>query len=293
MSKAFSTPALLRLRADVVAVVERHRAHPLQRQHRLARARPSPPSSAPGTRPGSRARSASASSSVMPLGMYPFSGSCALVWSVRTSGTMPRRASSGQHVGAVAHQAHRDRLPAPARVLAAFQRLVEVAGHAVAVARLQALLDARRDPPRCPGSTRRSWSRPAVARRPCRPCRPRPPASRASVPPKCLSRRRRERLVRALHDALAADVDPRPRRHLAVHHQAQPLQPRNSSQFDQCPTRLELAISTRGAYVVRAEDAHRLARLHQQRLVVFERLAARARWRGTHRQSRAARPVPP
>ena len=44
------------------------------------------------------------------------------------------------------------------------------------------------------------------------------------MPPKCRARDRAERLVRALHDSLRADVDPRARRHLAVHHQPAPLE---------------------------------------------------------------------
>jgi hypothetical protein len=56
-----------------------------------------------------------------------------------------------------------------------------------------------------------------------------------------------EGLVGALHDALAADVDPGAGGHLAEHHQALAIELVKCSQVAQCGTRLELAISTRGA----------------------------------------------
>ena len=46
----------------------------------------------------------------------------------------------------------------------------------------------------------------------------------AQGPAEVLARQLRERLVRALEDPLGADVDPGPRGHLAVHHQALPLE---------------------------------------------------------------------
>ena len=51
-----------------------------------------------------------------------------------------------------------------------------------------------------------------------------------------------------------------------------PLRARSSkcSWVAQCGTRLELAISTRGASGVGLEDRHRFARLHQQGLIVFQ-----------------------
>ncbi len=56
-----------------------------------------------------------------------------------------------------------------------------------------------------------------------------------------------EGLVRALHDALRADVDPRARGHLAVHHEALAIELVEVLQVAHCGTRLEFAISTRGA----------------------------------------------
>jgi len=52
---------------------------------------------------GSLVLSADASSTCKPAGTYPFKASCADVWSVTTSGTMPRRRSSGNISAAFAY----------------------------------------------------------------------------------------------------------------------------------------------------------------------------------------------
>ena len=79
-----------------------------------------------------------------------------------------------------------------------------------------------------------------------------------------------EGLVGSLHDALAADVDPRSRRHLAEHHQA--LAVELVEVFPRRPFRHEVGIGDEHARRIRVglEDADRLARLDQQRLVVAE-----------------------
>ena len=79
-----------------------------------------------------------------------------------------------------------------------------------------------------------------------------------------------EGLVGALHDALGADVDPGPGGHLAVHHEA--LAVELVEVIPGRPVRHEVGIGDQHAGRVRvgAEDAHRLAGLHQQRLVGFE-----------------------
>jgi hypothetical protein len=71
------------------------------------------------------------------------------------------------------------------------------------------------------------------------------PGQRAAEP---LGRDGGERLVGALQDALGADVDPRARRHLAVHRQPERLEPAELVPGRPLGTRLELAISTRGAH---------------------------------------------
>ena len=85
-----------------------------------------------------------------------------------------------------------------------------------------------------------------------------------------LARDGRERLERALQDALRADVDPRAGRHLAVHRQTLGLEP--PERLPVGPVGHEQAVGDEHArrHLVRAEHADRLAALHEQRLVVLE-----------------------
>ena len=81
-----------------------------------------------------------------------------------------------------------------------------------------------------------------------------------------------EGFVGALNDALAADVDPRAGRHLAVHHQALAIE---LVEFvPGRPVRHEIGIGDQHARRVRVgvENADRLAGLDEQRLVVFQPL---------------------
>ena len=80
-----------------------------------------------------------------------------------------------------------------------------------------------------------------------------------------------EGFVGTLDDALRADVDPAARRHLAIHHQALAIEfvevlPRR-------PRRHQVGVGQQNARSIRMrlEDAHRLARLDQQGLVIFQR----------------------
>ena len=79
-----------------------------------------------------------------------------------------------------------------------------------------------------------------------------------------------EGLERALHDALRADVDPRPGCHLAEHHEALALE--LPEMLPGRPARHQQRVGDQNARGIRlgAEDADRLARLDQQRLVVLE-----------------------
>ena len=81
-----------------------------------------------------------------------------------------------------------------------------------------------------------------------------------------------EALVRALQDPLCADVDPRARRHLAVHREAQRLEP--AELLPRAPLRHEVRVGEQDPRrpFVGAEHADRLARLDEHRLVVGERL---------------------
>ena len=85
-----------------------------------------------------------------------------------------------------------------------------------------------------------------------------------------LARHLDEGLVGALHDALAADVDPRARGHLAEHHQA--LAVELVEMLPGRPVRHQVGVGDQDArrVGVGAEDADRLARLHQKRLVGLE-----------------------
>ena len=83
-----------------------------------------------------------------------------------------------------------------------------------------------------------------------------------------------EGLVGSLDDALAADVDPRPGGHLAVHHQARASSSRKC--VPASPSWHEVGVGDQHAGRVRvgAEDADRLAALHEEGLVLFEVLQA-------------------
>ena len=82
----------------------------------------------------------------------------------------------------------------------------------------------------------------------------------------------REGLVGSLNDALRADVDPRAGGHLAVHDEAGLLQLVELLPVRPVADEVGVADQDARGVVVRAEDADRLARLHQQRLVVVERV---------------------
>ena len=81
-----------------------------------------------------------------------------------------------------------------------------------------------------------------------------------------------EGLVGALNDALRADIDPGAGRHLAVHHQALLIE--LVELLPGRPVRHDIGVGDQNArrVLVCAEDADRLAGLHQQRLVLAERL---------------------
>jgi hypothetical protein len=81
-----------------------------------------------------------------------------------------------------------------------------------------------------------------------------------------------ERLVGALNDSLAADVDPTPRSHLPVHHQALAIE--FGKMLPSGPSADEIRIGDQDARRVResAKDSYRLSRLHQQGFVVVELL---------------------
>ena len=94
------------------------------------------------------------------------------------------------------------------------------------------------------------------------------PARRAAeAPPGDLG----EALVGALDDPLAADVDPGAGGHLPVHRQPERLEPPELVPVRPLADQVRVRDQHPRRPLVGAEDADRLARLHQQRLVVAER----------------------
>ena len=192
----------------------------------------------------------------------------------------PRAHELGQHVGGVAEQRDRPR------------RASRAATRATVVERV---VQRRRSPrprsasagaARCgAGPLRRPAPTPpfivaASGWAPPMPPRPAETNTRpARLPPNCRLASRRERLVGALQDALRADVDPAAGRHLAVHRQALVLE--IAEVLPRGPRGHEQGVGDEHARRarVRAEDADRLARLHEQRLVVLERAQRARRWR--------------
>ncbi len=122
-----------------------------------------------------------------------------------------------------------------------------------------------------------------VAARGCAPPMPPMPPETISLPlrspPKLPLARRHKRLIRPLDDSLRADINPRPGGHLPVGHQPRALQFVELFPVGPVPHKVGVAEQHARRIVMRAQDAHRLARLNQQRLVVLQRPSASARSR--------------
>src|SRR5262249_33695842 len=149
------------------------------------------------------------------------------------------------------------------------ERLLDVVGQAVEIAALEPAFDARGidfDAEECgPVHGRRerlSATHPAEARGDDQPPRERT----AEMPPGA----RRERFLLPLKNPLRADVDPTAGGHLAVHRQAHLFEP--AKLLPRRPFRHEQAVGDQDArrQLVRLQHADRLARLHEQRLVVLQ-----------------------
>ncbi len=196
-------------------------------------------------------------------------GSCAEVWSVTASGRTPRFTSSGKISAA---------LPSNATEMGFFsllclvddrQRVVEVFRLHVDIAGLQPHLDAARlaldRQARSAGHRRRKRLRAAHAAE----AGSQDPAA-GQIAAIVLAAKLDERLVGALNDALAPDIDPRAGRHLAVHHQALLIE--RVEMVPVRPVRHQVRIGEQHTRRVGMglEDADRLAGLNQQRLVVFQ-----------------------
>ena len=113
-----------------------------------------------------------------------------------------------------------------------------------------------------------------VAASGCAPPMPPRPAVRIHLPfsdaAVVLAARLDEGLVRALHDALAADVDPRAGGHLPVHHQALAIELVEVLPGGPLGHQVRIGEQHPRRIDMRAEHAHRLARLDQQRLVLVQ-----------------------
>ncbi len=175
----------------------------------------------------------------------------------------------GHDLGRIADERHRDGFALFRRARDDRQRVVEVFGGDVDVAGAQAEIDRRRAAfdrqQRRPGHRRRQRLRAAHAAE----ARGENPFA-GEIAAKMLAAHFGEGLVGALHDALAADVDPRARGHLAVHHQALAIE--LAEVVPGRPVRHQVGIGDEHArrVGVGAEHAHRLARLDEQRLVGLE-----------------------
>ena len=189
-------------------------------------------------------------------------------------GPHPALHQFGEDFGGVAQQADRLRLARGGPALDQGERFVQAFGLLVEIARAQAEIDALGiafdRQAAGPGHRRGKRLRPAHAAKPAG----QDPFAR-QIAPIMLPARLDEGLVGALDDALRADVDPRTGRHLAVHHQALPIE--LAEMVPVRPVRHDVRIRDQHARGIgmRAEHAHGLARLHQQRLIVRQGLEAR------------------
>ncbi len=218
---------------------------------------------------GSRSRRTAASSRLQPAGMYPSRRSCAEVWSVTTSGTTPRRTSSGStsatfptnptESGRRAFLASSSSARARGRV-----GLQPVAIAGVHPAPDPALVHVHTEEG---GPVHRRGQRLGATHAAEAAGHHQAPLERAA---EMLPSALREGLVGPLQDSLGADVDPRAGRHLAVHRQAERLQP--AELVPGGPSRHQMRVGDQHAGRLRVgpEHPHGLPALDQQRLVVLQ-----------------------
>ncbi len=178
------------------------------------------------------------------------------------------------HVRAISHQPDRHILFLAHRILQNAQRFIERRDHEVAIACLQPLLDALRidiNPQkrraRHGRSQRLSAAHPAHAARNDQLSR--------KVAAEMFLARRRESFKRSLHNSLRANVYPRTRRHLAIHHQPGAFELVELLPVRPMANQVRIGDEHPRRIIVRLEHAHGFARLHQQSLVVLQVLKAR------------------
>src|SRR5208337_1803473 len=177
----------------------------------------------------------------------------------------------GNNVATIADQADGDVLLLTYRVLQDAQRLVERVDHEVAVAGAQALLDALRIDFDAEiagaGHGRRQWLRAAHAAHTAG-----DDQLACKIAAEMLLARGGKSLVRPLDDSLRADVNPRASSHLAVHCEAELFQLVELLPVRPVTDEIGVADEHTRCVIVGAEDADWFARLHQQSLVVVQRL---------------------
>ena len=210
------------------------------------------------------------------------------------SGTTPRSSSAAEDLAAPSRRCRSSARRPAARASSASRRArVEVGRDEVEVAR------ARRGARGGAASTSTTRQTPSsiVTASGCAPPMPPQPAvstsAAAQAAVEALARDRRERLERALQDALRADVDPRPRRHLAVHRQPLGLEP--PERLPVGPVGHEQAVGdqhARGAISwVRKTPTGLPLCTSSVSSFSSRRSVATIAWNASH--ERAARPVPP
>ncbi len=181
----------------------------------------------------------------------------------------------GVDVGGVAEERDGERLARLLRLRGEAERLVQRVGRDVDVGGLEPALDARRvdldaerDAAGHGDGERLGAAHAAEAGR--------EDEAAGQVGAVVLLARGGEGLVGALEDALGADVDPRAGGHLSVHREAESVQPAELVPVG--PVAHEVGVGDEHArrHVVCLEHADRLARLHEQRLVVLEAPQRRA-----------------
>ena len=182
----------------------------------------------------------------------------------------PRRSSSGKTVGGVADQADGQRAPVPLRGQAPGDGVVEVVGHLVEVA----VLDAAPQPggvdvdDQADAAVQRDGQRLGAAHAAAAAGQRERAGERAAEP---LGGDGGERLVGALQDALGADVDPRAGGHLAVHGQAEVLEAAELRPGRPVADEVRVGDQHPRRPLVGLQHADRAARLDEHRLVVGER----------------------
>ena len=151
------------------------------------------------------------------------------------------------------------------------QSFVEAGDHDVAVAALHAALDALRID--INAEKRRAVHRCGERLRPAHAAHAAGYDEFASqVAAKMFSSCCRKRFVSALQNSLRADVNPASRGHLAVHHQTGAVEFAEFLPIVPVAGEIGVAKKEAGRIFMGAENRDGLARLHQQRLIGFERL---------------------